>query len=257
MSKRRTMVTSVGVTSVATVAAATLIYHVGSHRDNDSAHTPRSDRAALVSALMPPDGADTFRPYERLADMLPNVGHVSRLAPKSPPYYVTDSVVRGRAVDIVEDGAFVETGVAATEGRPGAKPTDYDDPSADWRTLEVSVDVSEVLAGAQTSRLTFTLPLLGSSASGQDGTAVARALFDLGELVVFSRQNPGGPEYVGIARQLPDPPFGLAQVDERDNISFPLAGQQGGKTSTQFSAGVNTLSDLRAEVGRPGRTKDN
>lgn len=237
-------------------AAAVALTSVG-----DPGSDPKSERSnrqtdfkALAAALGSDAGGTIFRPYSRLADFLPNVGHVSDLAPSSPPTRMTDSVVSGTVVEVSDDRGFIESGAAPTKGRPGAAVTVYDDPAAHWRTVRVRVHVQEVLAGTDHGTLKFFLPLIGNAKTGEDAAAVERALRALGDVIVFSKAVPEGLEYLGIARNLPDEGHGLASLSAAGEIEFPFAGDESTQGSAEFEGGVNTLDQLRAEARKPERT---
>jgi hypothetical protein len=236
--------------AVVAVVASSHVQEVGVGAD------PAADRAALAAALTShAAGGAVVRSYERLTDFLPNVRHTSTADPERRETRVTDSVVRGTVVTVEEDRGFVEIG-PATRGRPGAVATDYDDPTAWWRTLRVTVQVEEVIAGPQSRRLTFYLPLMGSAADGEDGAAVARGLHDLGEIVLFSRPNPAGPEYLGLTRKLPNEPLSLATVGDVGELDFPFADEEDGPSAEEFMAGLDTLEELRAQARKPSRVKE-
>lgn len=208
------------------------------------AATADPDRAALVASTRA--SGDYVRGYTHLAEALPNAKDVRGHA-------VHDSVVLG-TVSGVEDGAgYDELGRPGTAGHPGARVVAFDDPTADWRTLQVTLAVTETLGGTSTSTLALSWPIGGSTAVGQDATAIGRALRDLGTVVVLSAANPTGPEFLGITRQIPEPAVGLLTVAADGTLGFPFAEE--GFDAAAFTDGVDTLDELRSAAALPDWTR--
>lgn len=195
----------------------------------------------------------TYLPHKNLSEFLPNVRHAFRDSPDGGQP-VTDSVVLGRVTEVARDRGFIETGRGATAGRPGAGVTTYDDPAADWRTVRLTVEVDEVLAGPEVEALTVDVALMGNATTGEDDSQAECAFADLGAVALFSKANPGGPEFLGIPRHFPDEAFGVAEVDTSGRLHFPFAAaSRAGRTSKAFTAEVDTVDALRREVSKPDR----
>lgn len=212
----------------------------------------RCDPTAVTEALGESFGS-VLRPHRDLAELLPNVRHAWSASPDAGEA-VSDSVVRGRVLEVVRDRGFVESGHPGTAGRPGAAATAYEDPAADWRTIRVRIEVDEVLAGPALAVLDVDVGLMGNVTSGEDDTHVECAFEELGEVIAITRSNPSGPEFLDIARHLADEPFGLAVVDAQGRLFFPFAHGDPGRTSQAFAGGIETLDQLRHEIRQPTRT---
>jgi hypothetical protein len=234
------------VVASATVAGIVLTHGAGSAPD------PAADRAALLRNVGDNPGA-FVRDYTRLADMLPNVKDASGGV-------ASDSVVVGRVTAVAEEAGYVILNLPGTgvSGSPGARVTSFDDPSADWRTINITVAVEETLAGAKVSTVHLSWPALGSTAKGQDAAAIGRALQALGRVVIVSKALPAKPEYLGVDREIPDKEAGIIQVAPGGALSLPLAAGTGGEggsvDTTSFLAGLDTLDELRAQAAEPSRT---
>ena len=214
-------------------------------RAGGAASDPVADRAALASNATGTAGSYS-RGYSHLAEALPNAKDRDGRA-------VHDSVVVGTVTAVKDGVGYDETGKMPTAGHPGARVTLYDDPLADWRTLAVTVDIEEAISGQKSSQLVLSWPLMGNSARGEDKGAIERALKDLGRVVVFSTARPAGPEYLGIARDIPDRPTGIAVVASDGSLSFPFLGTGSAAQleENSFMAGVDTLPELRSEAAKP------
>lgn len=211
---------------------------------------PLASRQGLAAALDAHAAVSMWRPA-RLTDMLPNVRHAWRDSPSQPGQPVSDSVVRGRIVDVEAHAGFIESGMASTAGRPGASFTEYDDPAAHWRAVRVTVQVGETLAGPHTSDLEIYLSMIGHAEHEDEVQAMEQTLQDLGQIVVVTRRNPSGPEYLGLDRALVDRTFGLLTVDGSGRLDLPFADQEEGSSTQTFLEGVDTLEELRAEIRKP------
>lgn len=214
--------------------------------------TPECDRTAITRALGESVGDVAFHPQD-LAESLPNVRHAFDADPDAGQP-LSDSVVLGRVVEVVRHRGFIESGHAGTAGRPGAMATAYEDPAADWRTVRLTIKVTEVLAGPASAELAIDFGLMGSVASGEDDRHVECTFEELGEVVAITRANPSGPEFLDIPRQLADEPFGLATVDPDGRLAFPFAPGGPDRTSEEFAGGVDTIEKLRRVVRQPTRT---
>jgi hypothetical protein len=214
-------------------------------RSGQAASDPAADRAALAANAHSSVGS-FFRGYTRVTEALPN-------AKDRDGRSVNDSVVVGTVTAVADGAGYDETGKMPIAGHPGARVTSFDDPLADWRTLAVTVDVGEAVAGPRSSQLVLSWPLMGNSARGDDKEEIGRALKSLGRIVVFSTARPAAPEYLGIARDIPDRPYGVAVVASDGSLSFPFIGT-GGAAEVEEKAlmgGVDTLPELRAEAAKP------
>jgi len=235
---RRSAGLLVGTGIVATLVVAVLARgSLWGGKDN-----PRTDRAALVESISDRTGT-FFRPYSRLAETLPN-------AKASDGSSVADSVVVGVVSAVTNSAGFVESGRAPTSGNPSARRTAFDDPLASWRTLRVTIDVKEVVAGPAVGTLSLDWPILGSSGRGDDGAAIGRALKELGTVLVMSHAQPTGPEYLGLVRKIADPAYGLGVVATDGSLSFPLV--EGGQADAMaFMGDIDTLGELRSAADKP------
>jgi hypothetical protein len=198
--------------------------------------TEAIDELALNASVNFGASSNNVRTYSRLVEILPN-------AKDSGGAAITDSVVVGRI-------STVAHGIGFARGRV----TGFDDPLAAWRTLHVTVAVDTVIAGAQVPTLTLDWALLGSTASGEDAAAIGRALRALERVAVFSKALPDGPEHLGLTRQIPDLPFGLAHVDDDGRLTFPYLALQGA-SATDYMDGVDTVAELKNEAGKPSWVK--
>lgn len=237
------------------LAVATLLVACGTDSAGSTpttAQSPGCDRTAVTKALGESVGDVAFLPKD-LAESLPNVRHAMDVDPDAGRP-VSDSVVLGRVVEVVRDRGFIESGQPGTAGRPGAVATGYEDPAASWRTLQLRIEVDEVLAGPSSAELAVAVALMGNVASGEDDRHVECAFEGLGDVVAITRGNPSGPELLDIRRQFPDEAFGLATVDPQGNLSFPFAPGGPGRTSGDFLGGIGTIEQLRREARQPSRT---
>lgn len=216
-----------------------------------TAQAPTCDRTAVTRAMGESVGDVAFLPAD-LAESLPNVRHTMDASASGQP--LSDSVVLGRIVAVVRDRGFIESGQPGTAGRPGAVATAYEDPAASWRTVRLTIEVDEALAGPSVAELAVDIAFMGSVAAGEDDTHVECTLEGLGDVVAITRANPSGPEFLDIRRQFPDEAFALATVDPEGDLSFPFAPGGPGRTSKEFTGGVDTIEQLRREVRRPART---
>lgn len=208
------------------------------------------DRAVLADQLAGHPPGSAVRSFDRLAETLPN----ARFSDGSA---LTDSAVAGRVTEVSHGRGFDETGQAPTQGRPGARIVGFGDPAADWRTLQVTVRVDQVLAGPASREIVLDWPVMGSSDDGEDAAAAARALRGLGRVVVLSQAVPSAAEYLGLRRQIPDRPYGLGLVAHDGALSFPFIDPRDGGSidGPTFMAGVDTLAELQAAAARPTWTR--
>lgn len=240
MSKRSTAAIAVVVG-----VAAGGIFLVAGRDDGPGAPDPAADRKVLAASIQASPGS-FLRGYTRLVETLPNAKWPDGTS-------VNDSAVVGTVTSATARAGYDESGRPGTAGHAGARVTSFDDPLADWRTLNVTVDVEETLAGQKSSQLVFSWPLMGNSLNGEDQAAVERTLKGLGRIVVLSTARPAGPEYLGISREVPDRPYGIVAVAADGSLSLPLAG---GDTAPQpqaatFLGSVDTLAELRDETAKP------
>lgn len=238
--------------ALAGLAVALVGLGLGAAAINDGEAKPNSgrDRAALERNIRVGGGGSFARPYSRLVEMLPN-------AKDRQGSSISDSVVLG-VVDSVRDGAgYVESGQAPTAGHPGARVTTFNDPLADWRSIQVVVAVKETIAGQPTDELVISWPLMGNSLRGDEKEAVARALKALGEVVVFSTTRPSGPEFLGIGREIPDREYGIAVLGDDGGLRFPFIGEgaSGAAKASEFAGDLDTLAALRTAAKKPTWTR--
>lgn len=236
---------NISAVAVALCMAGGAVAFAAVDRSGQAASDPAADRAALAANTT--HAAGSFSPgYSRLTEALPN-------AKFRDGQSVHDSVVVGTVAAVTDGAGYDETGKMPTAGRPGASVTSFDDPLADWRTLSVTVDVEEAVAGQKASQLVLSWPLMGNSARGEDKEAIQRALKGLGRIVVFSTARPAAPEYLGIARDIPDRQYGIGVVASDGSLSFPFigTGSEAQPDENTFMGSVDTLSELRAEAAKP------
>jgi len=238
-----------GITSLTVAAAATAFAVLGhSGRSAD----PRADLAALRASVRTASALGPGAPA-RLIDILPNVtkdvdGSTS-----------TDSVVVGTISSVVGEAGYEERYIPNTPrlGHPGARVTGFDDPQADWRTLRLTIDVEETLAGPRAERLEVSWSLGGNNHDGDDADAIGRALKALGRVVVLSTAQSSDPAYLGIKRNVPGRESCLLQVAADGTLTAPLAGGSHYETPipdpAAFLEGAETLDKLRAQVAKPKR----
>jgi hypothetical protein len=190
-----------------------------------------------------------------LADLLPNAMHQGGAW--------SDGVVVGTVSSIEKEAGYAEPGLADAprEGVAGAHVTRFDNASAHWRTLRVTIAVEETLAGPPHPAVVLSWPVLGSSRHGEDADGIARALRTLGRIVVITRDNPSGPEWLGIRREVSDRQLGIAQVDDQGTLTLPFADATeypGGSCcpvdGLAFMAGMDTLDELRTQAAAPAHT---
>ena len=216
------------------------------------AQAPGCDRSAVNKALGESVGDVVFLPKD-LAESLPNVHHALDFEPDAGRP-VSDSVVLGRVVEVVRNRGLIESGHPGTARRPGAVATAYEDPAASWRTVRLTIEVDEILAGPSSTELAVDVALMGNVESGEDDRHVECTFEGLGDVVAITRGNPSDPEFLDIPRQFPDEPFGLATVDPKGNLSFPFAPGGPGRTSDDFLGAIDTIEQLRREARKPTRT---
>jgi hypothetical protein len=239
-----------GMVSACAVAAAAVtggLLYAGTGQPATA--QPFASREGLFAALNAHAAASMWRP-QRLTDMLPNVRHAWRTAPSEQGQPVSDSVVRGRIVDVEAHAGFIESGRAPTAGRPGASSTAYDDPAAHWRAVRVTIAVAETLAGSRTEQIEVYLSMIGHAERAGEVQAMEQTLEDLGEVVVITQRHPNAPEYLGLRRSLVDTSFGILTVDGSGRLGLPFADQEEGTDSAAFLEGVDTLDELRAESSK-------
>jgi hypothetical protein len=161
---------------------------------------------------------------------------------------VVDSVVVGRIKDVQPATGYIESGEAPTADKPSSSLTDFDDSEADWRNLQVTVEVEEVLRGAETSTVVIDWPITGSTEIGDDWEAVARGLRDLGPILLSSTGLPSSREYAGLTRVALDRPYSVAQVDPSGTLNLPFADGADGPSSRRFLDEVDTLDEVRSAL---------
>jgi len=246
MDKRTGVITSV-------CAALALGAGLAGCAGESSSAAPASGLKQLAVALNANDTAAMYLP-EQLSESLPNTRHAWSQPPGLPGTPASDSVVRGRVVEVVEHSGFIETGAMPRPGRPGATRTDYTDPKASWRAVRVTVEVAETLAGPAAPTQEFYLGLLGHAERDDEAATMSQTLQGLGEVVVISERRPSGSEFLGMTRVLISSSFGIAAVDETGSLSFPFADPEG-PSPQEYMAGVDTLEELRAELSKAPRRK--
>lgn len=173
-----------------------------------------------------PDAGAVYRPYETLAQMVAGGRTV-------------DSVVVGTITTRAGRG-FDETGEAPTEGAPSSKVVDFDDPAADWRDLEATVQAEQTLLGDAVGSVVVDWTLMGNSDTGEDAQEIGRCLEELGRVLILSWATPTGPEWHGGARVLPDPPCSVATVDPSGRLDFVFA-----PDAAAFVQDLDTVAKLR------------
>src|SRR5438045_4154462 len=143
-------------------------------------HDPKSDFAALLKGVETAHASGSvYRPAGyKITDILPG-----------RPGDESDSVVVG-TVSSVTHGYGYALKNPPPEGGEVAARVDYHDAAAHWRNLDVTINVSETVAGRQMTTITIPWAVLGNEQSGDDADAVARALKGLGRIVVFTHSVP-------------------------------------------------------------------
>jgi hypothetical protein len=200
-------------------------------------------RARLVE-LAHREAGSYYAPYRELAEVLPNVRW--RRDDGGAPEAASDLVVLGRIVAVDEGAAFDERGGPAPEG-PGAREVAFDDETADWRTLELEVEVDRTIAGDDVDRVRAGFPVLGSTA---DARTAAAGLRTFGQVVLFLAE--GSPVYAYDPTLLAVVHRGqlIATVDDAGRLALPLM------EIPRFQGRVRTVADLESEARRPERVED-
>jgi hypothetical protein len=228
----------IGVTAVAVAVGTASLAGVLPKGGNSAAE----DRAVLVSTASSPQTGSFFRGYTRLVQTLPN----ARAGGES----VSDSVVVGKVKSVEDSTGFVQGPPSTSPDKASARRTLFDDPLASWRTLRVTIDVDEVLAGPSVTTLAFDWPIMGSTVRGHDADAARRALLDLGTVAVISEALAPDAANLGIDRKLRDPGVNLAVVASDGSLSLPLI--EGGEVAAiSFLGGVDTVDELREQAKKP------
>lgn len=209
---------------------------------------------AVARAALGQEGlgsATFYRPYERLRDFLPNVRFVGP-NPDEEPFQPTDSVVVGRVTRVERGPGYADSGQAPQRGAPGFDRVSHGSPRVAWRDVLITVDVDEVLAGERNNTITVSLGVGGTVERGVKAEDLGRDLRDLGRVVIFSKAQPPGEEYLGRERLLPDRELGVATIDAEGKLSFPFAE---GAWARDFVSDVSTLGALREACREPERTQ--
>lgn len=210
----------------------------------------RSGREALRANVGHDATASFFRPYETLAEMLPNTLH--GVPGEAEPVPVSSSVVVGEVIDVVSADGYIESAASARTGELGeptpGKPTrtTFDSPLADWRTLRVVVRVDEVVAGSPVDKVEFDWSVLGSTARGEDAGAVATGLRELGTVLLFLTDGPADPSLADL--RVADRVYGVATVGADGALDLPFLDSS---DVAAFESGVSTIDELRVEAAQP------
>jgi hypothetical protein len=175
-----------------------------------------------------------------------------------PPDYTITDLLPGRRGD-GSDSLVVGTVSSVThgygyalkdpppEGGEIAVRVNYDDRAAQWRNLEVTIDVSETIAGPQMTSVTIPWAVLGNDHSGDDAEAAARALRRLGRVVVFTQKVPAHlASWDGLPRVAGDRSYNLGTIDEHDGLHFPFINVAEGPSEADWLGDTKTLDRLRA-----------
>lgn len=181
--------------------------------------------------------------YDTADDLLLNVNAYSDHSGSRRAY--SDSVVVGKVIAVGPGSGFI-----VPEGDKGVdQAIDYDDPSADWRTVHLTVEVSEAL-GQATGTDSVSVGMVASPSTSTEGVAEAMVgrtfvFFLLEESPLFS-YDAEVMEIVSGART-------LIEVSDSGELTAPilLEGEGGVSDETAFLGGLRTLSDLRAAASRP------
>jgi hypothetical protein len=217
-------VTRLASSAAAVTAAALLLASCGS----DPAGPAAGDdaRAYAFNAIKNAQSVGTGFGPQTLADALPNQPH--RL-PDGTIITFSDALVFGRVVDVEKGEARVHT------GDDEYKVTEFDDPAADERSVNVSVKVEETLAGEATGPvLVFRMGLMGAS----DAETYIDGLRSLGDVVVAVKAVEDGADRGVLYPILSGASIG--QVDSSGNLSYV-----GMEDQKAFLQGLDTLTELR------------
>jgi len=155
-----------------------------SAEDSDEATAADSEAFDVLSSSMQARQESVMRSfwYRSLAEAFPSA--------KEPnlPGETTKAVVVGNVVDVAPGKAFTSPDNPGEDGNPESIPIDFDDPSALWRTVHLTVRVNSVVDGdRQFGGTDITVGLvvdgsLGASAALDGAMAIpGRAVFFLTE----------------------------------------------------------------------------
>jgi hypothetical protein len=210
---------------------------------------PAVDRAILTASAskLNEGGAP-----EHLADLVRIASHPSN----DDPYGY--SILVGRVLTVTKQSAYVriDSPDAGTAGLPCCRVRPFDVSDADWRSLRVTIAVEETLTGAHPPTAELSWAVYGNGSKLEDVDAIARALPALGRIVVFTQDNPVGPAWLDIRHSVVHAQRGILQVLDDGSLRLPFAaGREGPRApccpvdEVAFLAGIDTLADLRAEIG--------
>ncbi len=221
---------------------------------------PRAVLVALAMALLPgcstePDPVAAESPdylFERvasvreasaglvprtLAESLPNHQYV---IPTGESFQVSDVVVYGRIVEVSKGEAR-----AHSDSDDDYEVVDFDDPTADERTLNVSIAVEEMLGDSNAIApevVTFRLGLLGAE-SGDEYIGAVKALDQV--VVVLSAITDGR----DVGTLIPALQGALiGEADDAGSLSFPGLGAD----EKAFVGELHTLDALRSQAESDG-----
>jgi hypothetical protein len=172
-----------------------------------------------------------------LAESLPNHQYV---IPAGKPFQVSDVVVFGRISAVSKGEAR-----AHSDSDDDYKVVDFDDPTADERTLNVSIAVEEMLGDSNAVApevVTFRLGLLGAK-SADEYIGAVKALDNV--VVVLSAITDGR----DVGTLIPALQGALiGEADDAGNLSFPGLGAD----EKAFVGELHTLDALRAQAESEG-----
>lgn len=175
------------------------------------------------------------RVFRTLEEALPNVRFRDRAGRLHQP---TVLAVMGRISE-------AEPGVAFRDEETGSEPLDFGNPSADWRTLHLQIDVEEVLGGAAPSPPV----VVGLAVSGgEDPEALAESLESLGDVFLLLAE--AGPVFNydrSLYRILGDGAL-LATVSRDGRLHFPVLDPS---DEAALVGELRTIGDVRREAAEP------
>lgn len=184
-------------------------------------------------------GQSRIRLYRSVDELLPNVRFGVDDEPAKP---ITEMVVVGRITRVEPGRGFVVDGADA----PGGRVVDFSDPTALWRTLHLTVSVTERL-GTEPPPPTITVGLAVDG--GVNVGLMVEGLLTLGRVVMFLERSPVLAYDASLFAILEDGAL-LATLDPDGRISLPAAPAE---EAAELLGSSTTLAALRQKVAAAPR----
>ena len=191
--------------------------------------------AGTLEHLQARDAASRHVFYRSIDELLPNVRF---LLPSGEKTEVVTAVVVGTVTKVHEGRAYDE------EGRQ--REVEFNDPSADWRTMHMDVDIEESLGQPVGDQITVGIAVGGAA----DPSMIRDGLGSLGRVLLFMQRDSAVFAYDPNLYSILEDGSLLATVDDSDIIRLPVKGSEETKA---FLGGIQSLRDLRTAATGPQR----